>query len=162
MNSDVDRDQVVELQLGIRPEAAVSEALLFQTEEMTHLLFSAMRVVHHTSAPDTIEDAGTAIVEFTRCLATRFGYPNDEARWGIPRFAHAPYGIYEVSCSTWIEDVVRLNRFRFPQTRDDYVKKHYLFTFHDSTFECLADAMKLELTTEAPRVIVQRLAERMF
>ena len=147
----MERDRIVDLKLGILPEAAVSGAVLLQTETSAHLLFNAMRGG---------EDAGLAVVEFTRCLLTRFGYPNDEARWGISSYAHVSYGIYEVERSSWIEEVVRLNRLRFPGTRDDYVKKHYLFTFHDSTLQCLADGMKLEVTSEPFDGVLQRIAKR--
>ena len=141
----MDRNRIVEVDLGVRPEAGVSGAVLLQTEENAHLLFNA-------------SDGGLAIVQFTRCLLTRFGYPNDEARWGIPRYARTSYGIYEVESSTWIEEVVRLNRLRFPNTRDDYVKKHYLFAFHDSTFECLADGVKIERSRESVGTLAARIA----
>jgi hypothetical protein len=141
----MESDRVVELQLGVVPEAAVSGAVLFQTEASAHLVFNA--------------SAGNArvLVTFERCILTRFGHPNDEARWGIPRFRGTTYGIYRVEHSSWIAEVVRLNRHRFPTTGDDYVKLHYLFAFHDSTFECLADGMKLEVTSRTLAEIARDL-----
>ena len=109
-----------------------------------------------------MEDAGTAVVEFKRCLLSRFGYPNDEARWGIPQYQDVSYGIYEVRNSTWINEVVRLNRFRFPATTDDYVRKHFLFAFHDDTFECLADDLSLVVVNEPYGVIFERIRQRAF
>jgi hypothetical protein len=136
-------DELVDLALGFRPEAAVSGAVVFQTEGMTVLTFNAMQ-----RTEKGVEPAGTAIFRFQRCLATRFGYPNDEARDGIPRFRGTSYGIYEVRNSSWIRETVRDNRYRFPNTRDDYVKKHLVFAFHDSTFECLTDDFTFELSME--------------
>ncbi len=157
-------DEIVELDLGVRPEAAVSGAVCLQTESRTFLTFNAMRstkrITPHGEA--CMQDAGTAVVEFKRCLLSRFGYPNDEARWGIPQYKGVSYGIYEVQNSTWIKEVVRLNRFRFPATTDNYVGKHFLFAFHDDTFECLADDLSLEFGSEPYHIIFERIRQRAF
>lgn len=155
-------DDVIELDLGVRAEAAVSGAVCLQTEAGTFLTFNAVRPTDRVSPHGGryLEDAGTAIVEFQRCLVSRFGYPNDEARWGIPRYKGVSYGIYEVKESTWIKEVVRMNRHRFPGTRDDYVRRHFLFAFHDDTFECLADGLTLEVVNEPYPVIFERIRRR--
>jgi hypothetical protein len=70
------------------------------------------------------------------------------------------YGIYEVKDSTWIKEVVRLNRYRFPETSDDYVRRHFLFAFHDDTFECLADDLTLEVANEPYHVVFDRIKRR--
>jgi hypothetical protein len=158
----VGADNIVELDLGIRPEAAVSGAVCLQTEARTFLTFNAMRPTNRMSphSGPSLENAGTAIVEFKRCLVSRFGYPNDEARWGIPRYKGVSYGIYEVKDSTWIKEVVRLNRYCFPETKDDYVRRHFLFAFHDDTFECLADDLTVEVVKEPFPVIFERIRRR--
>ncbi len=155
-------DEIVELDLGVRPEAAVSGAVCLQTEAGTFLTFNAMRATDRMSphGGPYMEDAGTAVVEFKRCLVSRFGYPNDEARWGIPQYKNVSYGIYEVRSSSWIKEVIRLNRYRFPQTTDNYVHKHFLFAFHDDTFECLADDLSLEVVNEPYDVIFERIRRR--
>jgi hypothetical protein len=107
-----------------------------------------------------MEVAGTAVVEFKRCLVSRFGYPNDEARWGIPQYENVSYGIYEVLNSTWIKEVVRMNRYRFPKTTDAYVAKHFLFAFHDDTFECLADDLTIEVVNEPYHMTFERIRRR--
>ena len=155
-------DQIIELKLGIRPEAAVSGAVLVHTEKSTFLTFNAIRVTDRVgdSGGSQMEAAGTAVVEFRRCLVTRFGYPNDEARWAIPRFKGVSYGIYEVQNSSWIREVVQMNRCAFPSTKDDYVSKHFLFTFHDDTFECLADDLSVEVVNEPYEAVYDRIRRR--
>jgi hypothetical protein len=155
-------DEIVELDLGIRPEAAVSGAVCLQTENATFLTFNAVRPTGRMSSSGgpMMEHAGRAVVRFKRCILSRFGYPNDEARWGIAKYKGASYGIYEVRNSTWIQEVVRMNRCRFPSTRDDYVAKHFLFTFHDDTFECLADDMALEVVNEPFEETFRRISGR--
>jgi hypothetical protein len=158
----INMDRIIDLELGIQPEAAVSGAVVIQTEFSTVLTFNAMRPTDKMSpygGPYMI-DAGTAIFRFKRCLATRFGYPNDEARDGIPRFKDTVYGIYEVQHSSWIRDTIRDNRYRFPSTSDDYIGRHLVFAFHDSTFECLTDDFEFELSTDPYTSILARIAER--
>src|SRR5690606_21194515 len=76
--SKMKAERVVELDLGCTPEAAVSGAILVQTEQSVFLSFSAMRPTDRMSprgSPYT-EDAGVALVEFKTCAVTKFGYPN--------------------------------------------------------------------------------------
>jgi hypothetical protein len=143
-------DEIVELDFGITPEAAVSGAVVVQTERMTILTFNGMRSTGKLSpyGGPYRESAGTAVVEFQRCVLTRFGHPNDEARWKIPKYADCSYGIYEVKNSSWIKEVVAANRHSFPATTDDYVRRHFLFAFHDSTFECLADDLSIRVVEQ--------------
>ncbi len=155
-------DRIIELELGIRPEAAVSGAVVIQTEESVVLTFNATKPTEEMSpyGGPYMAQAGTAIFRFKRCLATRFGYPNDEARAGIPRFKDTAYGVYEVHNSTWIRDTIRDNRYRFPNTSDDYIRRHLVFAFHDSTFECLTDDFEFEVSTEPLGTILARIAQR--
>jgi hypothetical protein len=155
-------DQIQELDLGVTPEAAVSGAVCVQTEAGTFLTFNAMRATDRPSPYGGFftEDAGTAVVEFKRCRVSRFGSPYDEARCGVPQYKAASYGIYEVLGSSWIKEVVRLNRYSFPKTTDGYVKRHFLFTFHDDTFECLADDLTLEVFDEPYAVTFERVRRR--
>jgi hypothetical protein len=79
---------------------------------------------------------------------------------GIARYAGVSYGIYEVRNSTWIADVVGLNRHRFPDTNDDYVTRHFLFAFHDDACECLADGLKPKVVNEPYHVTFERIPRR--
>jgi hypothetical protein len=137
-------DRIVELDLGCVPAAGVSEAVLVQTEYSVLLTFNAMR----PGVGGKWEEAGTALAEFPGCLLTRFGYPNDEARFEIPRYAGVSYGLYEVLGCSWLEDVNRQNRSSFPR-HGGWAARHFLFSFHDSTFECLASDVRLTVLNES-------------
>ena len=156
-------DDIVELDLGVRPEA--SGAVCLQTERATFLTFNAVRPTGRQSQyGEFMDDAGTAVVEFKLCLVSRFGYPNDEARWGIPQYKDLSYGIYEIKHSSWVEEIIRLNKFRFANTSEGWIRKkrHFLFTFHDDTFECLADDLKLEVVNEPYDITFQRIRSYAF
>lgn len=150
-------DKVIELDLGCRPEAAVSGPLLLATDRSTFLTFNAVRKVGQWW-----EDAGKALVEFTHCSCVQFGYPNDEALPGHPLYAAGvqSYGIYEVLNSSWHQRLINQNRVSFPHA--DYSKaisRHFVIVFHDSTFECLASDIRLELTQEPFQQTFDRIAK---
>ncbi len=154
-------DEIIDLNLGIFPEAAVSGAVLVQTDCSMTLTFNAMRPTDKMSAYGEFyrENAGIAIFRFKNCFQTRFGIPSDEARGAIPRFKDETYGIYEVQNSTWIQESLRDNRYKFLKTRDDFIQKHLLFTFHDSTFECLVHDFAFELSTEPYAEIFDKIKQ---
>jgi hypothetical protein len=152
-------DTVVELDIGVVPEAAVSGAVVLQDEYATYLTFNAMSKGAHSER----RDSGTAIVTFKRCLLSKFGYPNDEALAGHPLYGRGLrfYRAFEVLKSSWASAVVAQNRQSFPATPDDYAGRHFIFTFHDSTFECLANDLAIELSRDPYTKILTRLSSRL-
>jgi hypothetical protein len=156
-------EEIIELNLDCKPEAAISGAILVQTERSTFLTFNAMKQTNRPNARGGYywENAGTAVVEFPMCAVTKFGYPNDEAWVGIPRTRGKSYGIFEVLNSTWIEEIDRLNRYSFPNPIGESAPvRHFLFLFHDSSFECIADDLKIEIVKEPYSQIFSRIASR--
>src|SRR5262249_6740066 len=88
------------------------------------------------------------ILSFLRPYAHSFGPPNDEALHGHPlyRLGLKPYGHFEVISSPWARGLERMNRvhpYHDPSRFD--ALRHFVFTFHDRLFECLA----LDVTTIA-------------
>src|SRR5262245_11285948 len=75
-----------------------------------------------------------------------FGPPNDEAFYGHPLAARGlhPYGTFQVEHSSWIRQLERMNSVH-PRHRPDMFRrlKHYVFAFHDSTFECIAEGHRV-------------------
>src|SRR5260221_909969 len=151
-------DKVVELDLGCVPEAAISGGVLVQTDYSTFLTFNAQRIMGQRS-----ERVGFALVEFPRCIITQFGYPNDEARVGHPLrssgLGEYSYGIFEVLNPSWVKRIDQQNRIKFPKW-DSYAARHFMITFHDSTFECLAADIHLEIINEPYEHIFERIARR--
>ena len=94
---------------------------------------------HATLVFDEPDSSTRTVIEFLGCLATQFGYPNDEALAGHPlyRLGLRPYGVFEVIDSSWLERLSRQNKAAFPSSSLNGLR-HFVITFHDSTFECLA------------------------
>jgi|SRR5215203_780731 len=150
-------ERVVKLDLGYVPEAAVSGAFLIQDEYRAFLTFNAMKVEN-----DAYDAVGTAVVELIRCSTTKFGYPNDEALAGHPLYGKGleAYEIFEVLDSNWIAQQREQNRVNFPDPpRKIPTLRHFVFTFHDSTFECLADDIKVEIAKDPFAETLERLSK---
>jgi hypothetical protein len=93
--------------------------------------------------PDTY-----ALIRFVWPQAHLFGPPNDEAMNGHPLYVkglHA-YSCYQVFNSPWIRIMEQRNSVH-PAHRPESFKDlvHYIFTFHDSTFECVAKSFEVKI-----------------
>ncbi len=125
-------ERVISLDVGLYPEAGAPAPLLAQSDHDCFLVFHA------------VEERGgeirTGVVEVMGCEATRFGYPNDEALAGHPLWGRGLdfYSVGEVINSSWVAQLDEQNRAAFPDYERPQ-KRHFIITFHDSTFECVAD-----------------------
>jgi hypothetical protein len=156
-------EAIIEVDIGVTPEAAVSGAVLLQSEVSAYLLFNAMR---NTSKPSPSggyykEDAGIAAVQLVLCSITKFGYPNDEAWSQIPRTRNLGYGVFEVQNSAWKAELLRLNKYAFPDTKESN-RRHFLFLFHDSSFECIAQELKVQVMPRPFHEVFSGVASRVF
>lgn len=167
-------ERVRALKLGVHPQAALSGGLLLQSEEAAFLLFNAM-----ADAPDArglFAPAGTAVLEFAGCHLTRFGSPNDEGR---PEHALYPkglaavaYAVCEVEHSSWARAEMERarrsaeriwgDRFARMYAGHQWTTRHFLVAFHDSTFECLADDVRVTVHPEPYQEVVDALVRRLL
>jgi hypothetical protein len=77
-----------------------------------------------------------------------FGPPNDEAFSGHPLASRGlrRYSAAEVKHSSWIRRLERMNSVHHrhnPAWFDKY--RHFIFAFHDSTFECVAKGLQVSV-----------------
>jgi hypothetical protein len=94
---------------------------------------------------------GKAFVSFTDPLIHRFGAPNDEARSGHPLFnlGLQHYAALEVLNSPWIAELARQNEVHPKHSPGLYSGyRHFVWTFHDSTFECVASDFSVRIHPE--------------
>ena len=88
-----------------------------------------------------------ALVEFELPRAHYLGAPNDEAFDGHPLAARGlePYGSYVVRESSWIRRLEEMNRVHPCHSAASFhALRHFIFAFHDSTFECVARGLQVE------------------
>jgi len=98
---------------------------------------SSVRVVDPSTSGEPL-----ALVEFRSYSSFMFGAPNDEAFEGHPlanRGLH-PYGAFQIESSSWIRHLEKMNSVHPYHKPERFERlKHYVFAFHDSTFECVAE-----------------------
>jgi hypothetical protein len=99
-------------------------------------------------SPET-EDTLVAIVRFARPYAHMFGPPNDEAFDGHPLANRGltPYAAFEVVESSWIRQLERMNSVHSCHNPERFMEnlRHFIFAFHDSTFECVARSFSVSV-----------------
>lgn len=106
-----------------------------------------------------------ALVEFLQCTSMKLGSPNDEVFAGHPLRDRGmePYCAQEVLNSRWIAEIEAINRVHAgynPARWKDL--KHYIFWFHDSTFECIAEGFRVETFRESMAEVVARACDRLI
>jgi hypothetical protein len=103
-----------------------------------------------------------AIVRFSSCYAYYSGAPNDEAFEGHPlkQAGLHPNGGFEIKNSSWIRRLEKMNSVHPHHNPDRFwASKHFILTFHDSTFECIADGYDIEIARGTPNGAVPRMLE---
>jgi hypothetical protein len=111
--------------------------------------------------PAENREALLAVVEFTGYLAVRMGLPNDEALKGHPLYSRGleAYAMHLVVNSSWITELERVNSVHPCHEGGWHTwARHYLFTFHDETFECIARGHEVRLERTGMRSLLERLA----
>jgi hypothetical protein len=155
MYSVDEKDTVVELTHAPRPDAGAPLPIVLADDYRLLLAYllsepdpdwdgSYVNVV----SPDS-EGMEVAVIRFRRPYAHMFGPPNDEAFSGHPLANRglSPYAVFEVRQSSWIRQLERMNSVHPQHEREWFManKKHFVFAFHDSTFECIAEGFEVEL-----------------
>ena len=105
-------------------------------------------------------DEPICVVKFNRAYAHYFGAPNDEAFTGHPLQARGlrPYGAFEVFSSSWIRALERMNSVH-PYHKSEHFadRRHFVLTFHDTIFECVAKDSLVEQPSGSLRSILPNL-----
>ena len=97
---------------------------------------------HSIKTLDTQTEDYVALIQFEWCYSIKFGGVNDEVIDNHPLYEHGleAYEMHEVKNSSWINEQMKINSVHsnFNQELWD-ARKHYIFTFHDDVFECIAN-----------------------
>ncbi|HCE66046.1 MAG TPA: hypothetical protein DER40_00570 [Geobacter sp.] len=110
-------------------------------------------------------DERIAVIEFPLVYIFTFGSPGDESLNGHPLYKHGLefYRVHEIEDSSWITELEKQNSVHPRHDRAWFLKdkRHYVFTFHDSTLECVA----IEKDNSLPSVHIcetKEEADRLF
>ena len=148
MYSVDERDKVVELEDVPQSSVGAPLPIVLSDEHKILLAYivedkpsdwdgSYVRVVDPSTPGEPL-----ALVEFSSYSTLMFGAPNDEAFAGHPltgRGLH-PYGAFRVENSSWVRQLERMNSVHPYHEPERFERlRHFIFAFHDSTFECVAE-----------------------
>lgn len=106
-----------------------------------------------------------ALVEFAGCLSAKLGSPNDEVFAGHPLAGKGldGYTAQEVVNSRWLTELEAINRVHHGYDPACWRRRHhYVFWFHDTTFECVAESFNVELYRESMAELLARVCTRLL
>jgi hypothetical protein len=167
----VDRkDEVIELSDVPQSSVGASIPLILSDEGKVILAYylqdtpdgwdgTTVRIISQES------DEPLALVEFKWCYAHMFGPPNDEAFSGHPlaKRGLTPYGAYEVKNSSWIRQLEQMNSVhQHHEPEKFWQRRHLIFSFHDSVFECVSDGFAIETGFGSMKTILSKMAEKLW
>ena len=153
-------NEVIKLDLGYEPAAFEGGPILVQTELSTFVIFKA--VFSKRDVKEKTRMAGLALVEFTHCHVSKFGLPNDDAWGGHPLYsvivdADAWLSIMEVRNSSWKAELERQNKVSYPDW--DWPHKHFIISFRESTLECIAKDIQINIFDEPLENLMLRISQ---
>lgn len=106
-----------------------------------------------------------ALVEFKLCFAAKLGSPNDEVFHGHPLHGRGldSYTAQKVENSRWLAELEAMNKVHACYNPADWKERnHYIFWFHDTTFECIARSFTVEVYRESLPDMLARMCERLL
>jgi hypothetical protein len=106
-----------------------------------------------------------ALVEFENCSSFRMGAPNDEVQHGHRLYGRGLQGYTAqiVQNSSWIKELQLINSVHYRYDPANWVKlTHYIFWFHDTTFECVTKSIKVEIFQESMSSLLAKICSRVL
>lgn len=119
----------------------------------------SVRIVNPTTSVEAV-----ALVEFRRYSSFMFGSPNDEAFAGHPLASRGlhPYGAFRIEDSSWIRELERMNRVHHFHNPERFrALEHFIFAFHDSTFECVAEGYDISTHRGSLNDVLSEMRQRL-
>ena len=106
-----------------------------------------------------------ALVEFPLCTAAKLGSPNDEVFDGHPLYGRGmdDYTAQRVMNSHWLAEIEAINKVHHCYNPAFWRERnHYVFWFHDTTFECIATSFTVGVYRESMAAMLARMCQRLL
>ncbi|TQV82148.1 hypothetical protein [Denitrobaculum tricleocarpae] len=142
-------DKVVELRDLPQMDPAAPLPALVANEQYVDLIYLIVEQdpdwdgTTSTMVTTDTERGQVACIRFDRVWSHSWGAPGDETLVSHPLAARGLtyYSVFEVLNSSWVRLLERMNSVH-PRHSPSFFDsaRHFIFTFHDSTFECVADS----------------------
>lgn len=105
------------------------------------------------------------LVTFNHCVSVKFGHPNDEVQHGHPLYGKGldSFTAQIVKNSPWLAGVAKTNSVHdYDRPEAWELVNHYVFWFHDNTFECLAKSFDVETSRESMGELLTRIQGKLL
>lgn len=115
--------------------------------------------------PGNAEMESLAIVEFNRCISAKMGSPNDEVFEGHPLSGKGMegYTAQVVKNSRWLAELEAINSVHaYYDPKLWRTLHHYIFWFHDETFECVAQSFSVEQRKCSMSQLIDEVSRRLI
>lgn len=111
------------------------------------------------------EEEQLALVEFEGCLSARLGTPNDEVFQGHPLYRRGleAYSAQRIVNSRWLKELEAITSVNGRDRPGRFRGlTHYVFWFHDSTFESAARSFTVETFRTSMTALLGMMAARLI
>lgn len=136
---------------------------------MPHLLTNGYRTILlfylRDDYSESMETESVALVEFHRCISAKLGDPNEEIFHGhrLHGSGLEPYSAQIVRNSKWIQELEGINKVHSQYDPELWRSlNHYIFWFHDDTFECVAKSYEVEVFQKSLADVLGEAARRIL
>lgn len=95
---------------------------------------------------NTVYDTGIFALKFKTYLKYTFGLPGNETIQGHPysKLGMKPFSFYELRNSVLIKELQKIEKVHPSYNPEKWeMYKHYILTFHDNMFECIAQYFEI-------------------
>ena len=104
-------------------------------------------------------------MKFENYLNFKFGTPNDEVIHGHPYYQLGlrSYSFFEICNSDWIAQIIEINSVHPRHSEELFTSyRHFVLTFHDSMFECIASDYQVSFSTRSMGEIISENIESLI
>ncbi|HRE47545.1 MAG TPA: hypothetical protein PLD47_07470 [Aggregatilineales bacterium] len=135
-----------------------------------HWVFLTFLVADSPMIPTEPVSLTYAVVEFLRPVAHRSGSPSEDDQFGhyLCGRGQEIYRAQIVENSAWLREMIDMWKKANLEDDDSDEKhwqqriKHYIFWFHDSTFECLARGYEVHTYHDTINAVVEKIIKRLL
>ena len=165
MYSVDERDKVIEIRTAPQSSAGAPLPIILSDEHRVLLAYIIQERadVSLDSLLERPDGEDFALIEFERYRSFMFGSPNDEAFSGHPLAGRGlrPYRCFQIEDSSWIRQLEQMNSVHPRHDPTRFARyKHYVFAFHDSTFECVAENFTVTEHSAPPESLLALMQRR--
>lgn len=115
--------------------------------------------------PKSDEKFDLCLVSFERSISAKLGHPNEDVQDGHPLSGRGldGYTAQIVKNSSWLHEMAKTNSVHAYDNPEFWQQlNHYIFWFHDTTFECVAKSYNVEVTSESMPNLLNRVCKRLL